>query len=130
MRQIESLRKNKPRIVIGQPERIVALLQQKKLKIHTLEMCIFDEVDMLCTQKNRAHMHTIMKTLQKTVPIFGFSATYTKESKADLEQYRDMHSIQESLYIPETIQHTHTIVSPVKQGEAMCEFFQQYSTQQ
>jgi superfamily II DNA/RNA helicase len=52
-RQIESLKKNKPLVVVGNPGRLLVLAKMGKLKLGGLRFLVFDEADRLTVDESR-----------------------------------------------------------------------------
>src|SRR5574344_470768 len=71
------LLKEKPEIVIGNPARLLELIQLKKLKVNALEAAVFDEVDRLVKRETRDDTEALLRMFPKTVQIAGCSATVT-----------------------------------------------------
>lgn len=77
LRRQTDLLKEKPEIVIGNPARLLELIQLKKLKVNALEAAVFDEVDRLVKRETRDDTEALLRTFPKTVQIAGCSATVT-----------------------------------------------------
>jgi len=82
-RQIETL-KEKPRIVIGNPARLVELIHLKKLKIQHIASAVLDEADRLITKDTVQETETLLSLLPKEVQIIACSATITEKTKQNL----------------------------------------------
>jgi len=50
-RQVENLRKNKPDIIVGNPNRLLVLARKKIIKLNCLESIVFDEADRLTSDE-------------------------------------------------------------------------------
>ncbi|HCL56740.1 MAG TPA: ATP-dependent helicase [Spirochaetia bacterium] len=78
-RQIEKL-KEKPQIVTGSLERILELIQKKKISAHTVKTIIIDEADRLLDSNLYRSIQTLVKTTLKDRQIMTFSATMTEKA--------------------------------------------------
>jgi ATP-dependent RNA helicase DeaD len=73
-RQLERLKK-KPHLVVGTPGRILELIKMRKLKVHQLQMMIFDEADKLFEGKFLETCELIIKAAQKSIQYVFASAS-------------------------------------------------------
>jgi len=60
LRQIESIRKNHPRVIVGTPTRIAQMANEGRLRIHFTRTVVLDEADQLTEPKLREDMDRIM----------------------------------------------------------------------
>ncbi|PJI06921.1 MULTISPECIES: DEAD/DEAH box helicase [Clostridium] len=74
-RQIETLRKGKPHIVVGSTGRILQLIRMKKLKSHAIKTIVVDEADKLLDKNNINDVKAIIKTTLRDRQLMFFSAT-------------------------------------------------------
>lgn len=74
-RQIETLRKEKPHIVVGSTGRILQLIRMKKLKSHAIKTIVVDEADKLLDKNNINDVKAIIKTTLRDRQLMFFSAT-------------------------------------------------------
>ncbi|MCL2184327.1 MAG: DEAD/DEAH box helicase [Treponema sp.] len=93
-KQIETLRKNKPAIVIGNPGRVLSLAKMGKLKLNNLHFLILDEADRLTVQEcieettelleliGRFNQRTQLK--QNSICFAACSATVSKKTGMQL----------------------------------------------
>ncbi|MEG1782728.1 MAG: DEAD/DEAH box helicase [Oscillospiraceae bacterium] len=72
--QIEHL-KDKPQIVIGTTERILALIQKKKIQAHSVKTFVVDEADKLLDKQNFDSLSAVRKTMLKDTQNVFVSAT-------------------------------------------------------
>jgi len=70
-KQIETLRKNKPAIVIGNPGRLLSLAKMGKLMLNNLRFIIFDEADRL----------TVQECIDETTELLELICRYNKPAK-------------------------------------------------
>lgn len=74
-RQYEKLKK-RPEIVVGTPGRVLAVINEKKLKMHQLTACVIDEADqMLADPESLALCREIVGHAKADVQVAFFSAT-------------------------------------------------------
>lgn len=73
-RQIERL-KEKPEVIVGTPGRILELIKQKKLKIHSADHLILDEADQLLQKGTVEFISEILRQVSNTAQFSFFSAT-------------------------------------------------------
>lgn len=78
-RQIEKLKK-KPQIVIGSPGRILELIQDRKLKAHTVKSIVVDEADRLLNPEGFPLLQGIVKATLKNRQMIFVSATDQKDT--------------------------------------------------
>jgi len=71
-RQIDNLKKNKPRIIVGNPGRLLLLVKMGKLKLRNLSFLVFDEADRLtspeCREETAALARFITAELKRRTP--------------------------------------------------------------
>lgn len=78
-RQVEKL-KQKPKIIVGSPGRIMQLIKLKKLKMHAVKKIVFDEVDELIKTDDQKDLPQIVKATLKDRQLLFFSATITPQA--------------------------------------------------
>ncbi|MDR1318065.1 MAG: DEAD/DEAH box helicase [Treponema sp.] len=90
-RQIESLKKDKPAVIVGNPGRILLLAKQGKLKFRSLRFLVLDEGDRLVSDETRAETGELIAFISREVrrgtEWAGFaacSATLTEKSRKQL----------------------------------------------
>jgi superfamily II DNA/RNA helicase len=90
-RQIESLKKDKPAVVVGNPGRILLLAKQGKLKFRDLRFLVLDEGDRLVSGEMRAEtgelIGLISREVRRGTKGVGFaacSATLAEKSRKQL----------------------------------------------
>ena len=74
-RQIETLKKDKPHIIVGSTGRILELIKMKTIKASQVQTIIIDEADRLLDQNNISNIQDIIKTTLKERQLIFFSAT-------------------------------------------------------
>ena len=90
-RQIENLKKNKPDIVVGNPNRLLVLAKKKLLKIDSLRYIVFDEADRLVSDEMTDDTRELCKIItrnakknDKDLLIAACSATMNKKNREKL----------------------------------------------
>ena len=78
-KQIEKL-KDKPQIIIGTSDRVLALIQKKKIAAHTVKTFIVDEADKLLDKSNLAGLIAVRKTLMRDTQNIFASATFSAKN--------------------------------------------------
>ena len=73
-RQIENLKK-KPELVVGTPGRLTELANQKKLKLHKVQVLVLDEADYLLAQEHLEQTRSFIKKCPSQRQMICFSAT-------------------------------------------------------
>lgn len=109
--QMERL-KAKPQIVIGTCDRMLALIQRKKVAAHAVKMFVVDEADKLLDKQSIESLKAVRKTCMKFTQTVFVSATYTPQNIKDAtEMAPECEIIQTSAKpeIPKTITHQHLI---------------------
>jgi superfamily II DNA/RNA helicase len=81
-RQLEKLKK-KPHLIVGTPGRVAELIQERKLKPHTVRHLIIDEADRLLVGDNRSTLHRIIKSTLRERQLIFVSATQDSESSRE-----------------------------------------------
>ena len=79
-KQIKNIKAIKPHIVVGTCGRVLDLIQQRKLKAHTIKTIILDEIDSLLSGDNTKKVKDIIKTTLKERQVLGFSASLNENT--------------------------------------------------
>ena len=74
-KQIKNIKSIKPHIVVGTTGRILDLIQQRKLKVHTVKTIVLDEVDSLIGGKSLRSVKDVIKCTLKDRHLLAFSAS-------------------------------------------------------
>ena len=74
-KQIKNIKDTKPHIVVGSCGRILDLIKQRKLKVHTVKTIVLDEVDSLLSGKNTSVVKDIIKCTLRDRQLLAFSAS-------------------------------------------------------
>ncbi|MFI3313336.1 MAG: DEAD/DEAH box helicase [Eubacteriales bacterium] len=109
--QIERL-KTKPQIIIGTCERILALVQKKKVPAHTVKTFIVDEADKLLDKQAINALKNVRKTCMKYTQMVFVSATYLPyhlEQAAFLAPEATVIQANETMEIPASICHQYLV---------------------
>lgn len=109
-RQLESLKANKPAIVVGTPNRIHQLILNKKLKVHEVKTLVLDEADRLFDKTFIQDVAAIRKSLMKFTQVLLFSASVDKRTRTNNLTFKpifiDINSNSgNDSQIPSTIKH-------------------------
>lgn len=88
-RQIESLKKKRPEILVGMPNRLFELIVLGKIKLNHLQYIIIDEGDKVLKRENQQYVEEILKSSLKTTPLAFFSATYRPVDEETISRYRE-----------------------------------------
>ena len=108
-RQTESIKKEKPHIIVGSPGRILKLIQMKVIKAHTVKTIIIDEADRLLDKNNLEDIKAIIKTTLTERQLMLFSATITNKTletaKVMMKENYQLIKVQEKTVINENIKH-------------------------
>jgi superfamily II DNA/RNA helicase len=81
-RQLETLKK-KPHLIVGTPGRVAELIQERKLKPHTVRHLIIDEADRLLIGDSLPTLHRIIKSTRRERQLIFVSATQDAESSGE-----------------------------------------------
>lgn len=74
-KQIKNIKSIKPHIVVGTTGRILDLIKQRKLKVHTVKTIVLDEVDSLIGGKSLKSVKDVIKCTLKDRQLLAFSAS-------------------------------------------------------
>lgn len=113
-RQIESIKHNKPNIVVCTPSRLAKLIKLKKIKVHQVKTLVLDEADKLMDKTCYEDILFIRKSLMKRTQVLLFSASMNKKTikSANVIAYKpvilDLISENKEC-IPKTIKHIYFI---------------------
>ncbi|WP_171016623.1 DEAD/DEAH box helicase [Pseudalkalibacillus caeni] len=78
-RQIKKLKEH-PQVVVGTPNRILELIQMKKLKVHEVKRIVIDEADQMLEEKFFEEIEGIANATLKDRQLLFFSATLSPET--------------------------------------------------
>lgn len=107
-RQVETLKKEKPHIVVGSTGRILQLIKMKKLKSHAIKTIVVDEADKLLDKNNINDVKAIIKTTLKDRQLMFFSATIddrTLDIARDLMKNHKFIKTEQKTSMNENIKH-------------------------
>lgn len=111
-RQLEYLR-NKPKIVVGTPGRILELLRKRKINGQTIKTIVVDEVDKMLSQGFFDDVKGILKSTLKTRQTLFYSATTPKEILRGLPELMEspvVVQMRDDAGVPTTIEHQYLTV--------------------
>ena len=113
-RQIDSIKSNKPAIIIGTPNRIHQLISNKKIKVHEVKTLVLDEADKLFDKTFIQDVEAIRKSLMKFTQGLLFSASVDKKTRTNTLCFKpifiDINSNSgNTSQIPSTIKHISVI---------------------
>lgn len=94
-RQIDRLQHQQPHIVIGTPGRILDLVNEQALDIHTANAFVVDEADMTLDMGFLAEVDQIAGRLPEKLQILVFSATIPEKLRPFLKKYMENPIIEE-----------------------------------
>ena len=113
-RQIDSIKSNKPAIIIGTPNRIHQLISNKKIKVHEVKTLVLDEADKLFDKTFIQDVEAIRKSLMKFTQVLLFYASVDKKTRTNTLCFKpifiDINSNSgNTSQIPSTIKHISVI---------------------
>ena len=113
-RQIDSIKSNKPAIIIGTPNRIHQLISNRKIKVHEVKTLVLDEADKLFDKTFIQDVEAIRKSLMKFTQVLLFSASVDKKTRTNTLCFKpifiDINSNSgNTSQIPSTIKHINVI---------------------
>ena len=113
-RQIDSIKSNKPAIIIGTPNRIHQLISNKKIKVHEVKTFVLDEADKLFDKTFIQDVEAIRKSLMKFTQVLLFSASVDRKTRTNTLCFKpifiDINSNScNTSQIPSTIKHISVI---------------------
>ncbi|MFR2926315.1 MAG: DEAD/DEAH box helicase [Eubacterium sp.] len=113
-RQIDSIKSNKPAIIIGTPNRIHQLISNRKIKVHEVKTLVLDEADKLFDKTFIQDVEAIRKSLMKFTQVLLFSESVDKKTRTNTLCFKpifiDINSNSgNTSQIPSTIKHISVI---------------------
>ncbi len=87
IRQITTLKKEKPRIVVGTPERVLHLMQLGKIRPLAIRYVVLDEVDRLLAKDQKDHTTALLARCSSPRQLVACSATILPRVRESLEPY-------------------------------------------
>lgn len=112
--QIEAL-KEKPRILIGTPGRVMDLFEQKKINGQVIQAWVLDEADALWQEDQGAHLQALQKKLLRDVQKVAVSASYAPQTMSWLQDAWPQAQVirsQEAVVLNPDIRHFFLRTSP------------------
>lgn len=106
-RQMNKLQNQQPHVVIGTPGRILDLITEKALKVHTASVFVVDEADMTLDMGFLHDVDQIAGTLPKRLQMLVFSATIPNKLQPFLKKYMEnpeMVHLQPKMRVAPTIE--------------------------
>ena len=94
-RQIEKLSTHQPHVAIGTPGRILDMMNEQALKVHTAEYFVVDEADMTLDMGFLAEVDQIAGRLPKHLQMLVFSSTIPEKLRPFLLKYMENPVIEE-----------------------------------
>lgn len=88
-RQLEKLQNKQPHVVIGTPGRILDMMNEQALKVHTAESFVVDEADMTLDMGFLNEVDQIAGRLPENLQMLVFSATIPEKLKPFLKKYME-----------------------------------------
>lgn len=111
-RQIESLRE-KPLFVVGTANRVLELIEKKKIAAHLIETLVLDEADKLLHKKVIEEQKMVCKKLMRDTQKLFFSASMPEAAVKAAEELAPQAVIyreKKENTMPTTIQHSYAVV--------------------
>ena len=105
-RQLSKLEKQQPHVVIGTPGRILDLINEQALKVHTASAFVVDEADMTLDMGFLEEVDQIAGRLPAQLQMLVFSATIPEKLRPFLKKYMEnpvIEHIKPKAVISETI---------------------------
>jgi superfamily II DNA/RNA helicase len=90
-RQIEALKTQKPKIIVGTPARLCELAQLKKLHTRGIHTLVLDEADRLFSRELIESVTELRKLLPSTVQIIASSATIGIKTRQQFSTFAPQH---------------------------------------
>ena len=118
-RQIENLKKKRPEILVGMPNRLFELIVYGKIKLNHLEYLVIDEGDKVLKRENQQYVEEILKSSLKTTPLAFFSATYRPVDQETISQYRKDIVYVDSKVIVGEVKHYYLMTDEKRKTENM-----------
>lgn len=106
-RQLDKLAHQQPHVVIGTPGRILDIMNEQALKIHTASAFVVDEADMTLDMGFLSEVDQIAGRLPEKIQMLVFSATVPEKLRPFLRKYLENPVIEEikaSAVISDTIE--------------------------
>lgn len=106
-RQLDKLKNQQPHVVIGTPGRILDMMNEQALKVHTAFAFVVDEADMTLDMGFLAEVDQIAGRLPEKLQMLVFSATIPEKLRPFLRKYMENPVIEEikpKAIISETIE--------------------------
>jgi ATP-dependent RNA helicase CshB len=106
-RQLDKLAHQQPHVVIGTPGRILDMMNEQALKIHTASAFVVDEADMTLDMGFLSEVDQIAGRLPEKIQMLVFSATVPEKLRPFLRKYLENPVIEEikaSAVISDTIE--------------------------
>lgn len=94
-RQLDKLKGHQPHVVIGTPGRILDMMNEQALKVHTAKYFVVDEADMTLDMGFLNEVDQIAGRLPKQVQMLVFSATIPEKLRPFLLKYMENPIIEE-----------------------------------
>jgi superfamily II DNA/RNA helicase len=117
-RQIEKLKK-KPEVLVGTPGRVLELIKAKKIKSHTLQTIVLDEVDQLFHEKEMNLTKQIITSAPKEFQLVFYSATADRvvQEAGTLTSKLDVLDVTEQDRSKGKVEHFFMMLSPRKKSD-------------
>ncbi len=131
IRQLEAL-KEKPRIAVGTPGRVLELFRKRKINGQAIRTIVVDEADKMLTQGYLDDIKAILKSTLKTRQTLFFSATIPREILADsagLLQNPLLIQMKEEGRVPATITHLYYMCSKPHRTQTLVKLLRYYKPQ-
>ena len=121
-RQIRSLNKDKPQIVVGTPGRIIDLIKNDYLNVEDCKTCVLDEADEMLNMGFFDDVQLILDLLENRGQLLMFSATMPPQIKTLIDEHFNEHNIvttKSKIKINENIDQQYFVVRDQFHTEAL-----------
>ncbi|MDX9871925.1 MAG: DEAD/DEAH box helicase [Clostridia bacterium] len=127
-RQVDAL-KEKPKIAVGTPGRVLELLKMRKINGQAIRTIVIDEADKMFSGGFMNDVRAIFKATLKSRQLLFYSATIPqalREEIPGLEGETEFVLIGEKSRVPATIRHFYILCDPVKRTQVLEKLFNFY----
>lgn len=127
-RQIASIKKIRPQIIVGMPSRILELIDFGKLKLNWLEYIIIDEGDKVLKRDNLKTVERILKAAYKTTSLAVFSATYRPNDLELIKSYKENVYFITSMDIVGKTKHYYLMTSEMRKIDSLFKILRAFNS--
>lgn len=120
-RQLEAL-KEKPKIAVGTPGRVLELLKMRKINGQAIRTIVVDEADKMFSGGFMNDVRAIFKATLKSRQLLFYSATIPQELREEIPGFEgaaEFVQVGEKSRVPETISHLYILCDPVRRNQVL-----------